>query len=287
MKISELDFVKLIPAFMRDDEAVLALSTAVNKLIGEPGRRLHTLRTWDKIDELNEEECDALAWELDIDWYDSGGMGLAEKRETIKFAQQIKRKRGTKWAVEQLISAYFGTGYVVEWYEMNESPFTFAVITTNGKIAEQDYDKFLKAVNAAKNARSQLSKVIYLWELSPSVGFKLDAGVHSYEHKKCGTTDRAATVGFLIQQSAETEPEITAHGYEYTEAGEIDCGTFPRPAIKGVIEKQTVAADVTAECSAYVYTKCGPHKCGEQTFKATHGAAIVGTAVVGRAIVTN
>ena len=286
MKISDLDFVRLLPTFMRDDEAVLALSTAMNNLIGEPGRRLHTLRTWDKIDELTEEECDALAWELDIDWYDAS-IGLAEKRETIKSAQQIKRKRGTKWAVERLISAYFGTGYVVEWYEMDESPFTFAVITTNGKIAEQDYDKFLKAVNAAKNARSQLTKVIYLWELRPGVGFNLDTGVHGYEYIKCGTTDRAATVGLIVRQSVEGEPEITAHGYEYTEAGETDCGTYPRPASVGIVQRQAVAADVTTECSAYEYTECGPHKCGEEGFKATHGAAIVSTAIVGRAIVTD
>ena len=114
MKISDLDFVRLLPAFMRDDEAAIALSKAMNKLIQPPGSRIPTIRTWDEIDSLNEPECDELAWELDIDWYDSTGMSLEEKRETIKLAQQIKRKRGTKWAVERLISAYFGEGYVME-----------------------------------------------------------------------------------------------------------------------------------------------------------------------------
>ena len=95
MKISELDFLRLLPAFMRDDEAVIALSKAMDKLLGEPGKRLSSIRTWDKIDELTEAECDEMAWELDIDWYDSTGMSLKEKQETIKVAQQIKRKRGT------------------------------------------------------------------------------------------------------------------------------------------------------------------------------------------------
>ena len=47
MKVSNMDFIKLLPAFMQDDEAAIALSKAVNKLIGEPGKRLATIRTWD------------------------------------------------------------------------------------------------------------------------------------------------------------------------------------------------------------------------------------------------
>ena len=33
MKVSDLDFLRLLPAFMRDDEAAIALSKAMNKLI--------------------------------------------------------------------------------------------------------------------------------------------------------------------------------------------------------------------------------------------------------------
>lgn len=36
MKVSDLDFVRLLPAFMRDDEAAIALSKAMNELIGGP-----------------------------------------------------------------------------------------------------------------------------------------------------------------------------------------------------------------------------------------------------------
>lgn len=46
MKISDLDFVRLLPAFMRDDEAAIALSKAMNKLIQPPGSRIPTIRTW-------------------------------------------------------------------------------------------------------------------------------------------------------------------------------------------------------------------------------------------------
>lgn len=245
MRISELDFVRLLPAFMQDDEAVIALSNAVNKLLGEPSKRLHTLRTWDKIDELTEAECDELAWELDIDWYDSTGMSLEEKRSTIKVAQQVKRKRGTKWAVERLIATYFGEGYVAEWYELgNASPYTFMILTTETNITAENYAKFVEAANYAKNERSHIAGIFYYWQQGPEVGIEYAPveSLHRYDFVKCGTRHKAAIVGFVVKSGVETEPEETPHLYSFPE-------------------------------------------CGAEGDKATLGAAVVGTAIVGRAVI--
>ena len=284
MKISELDFLRLLPAFMRDDEAVIALAAAMDKLLGEPGQRLATLRTWDKIDELTEAECDEMAWELDIDWYDSGGMGLEEKRETIKLAQQIKRKRGTKWAVEQLINAYFGDGIVQEWHEMDGTPYTFVVLTTEDSISEEGYHKFLKAAQAAKNERSHLAGVYFFWPQGPDPGveYALGSGFHGYDFTKCGTRHREAMVGLLVKAGAETEPEETVHSYGYQQSGDTVCGTYPQSPTVGAALKSGAAAGMETREALYTFPECGI-----DGFKATHGAAIVGTAVVGRAIVTD
>lgn len=155
MKISELDFLHLLPAFMRDDEAVIALSGAIDELFGD--LRVDTLSTWDRIDELTDAECDDLAWELDIDWYDDS-LGIAEKRETIKLAQQIKRKRGTKWAVERVLQLYLGEGGVIEWFEKEPpgTPFTFEVYTSNPNVTDETFALFKQAVEIAKNKRSHL-----------------------------------------------------------------------------------------------------------------------------------
>ena len=224
MKISELDFVRLLPAFMRDDEAAIALSKAMNRLVGDPGKRLHTIRTWDKIDDLNEAECDEIAWELDIDWYDSTGMSLEEKRQTIKLAQQIKRKRGTRWAVERLISLYFAEGSVVEWHEVDGTPYTFEALTTNPNITAENYGKFMEAVKAAKNERSHISGVSYFWPQGPDPGVECAIGssLHRYDFKKCGTYHRTATVGFVVKSKAETEPTATLTAYAF------DCGIITR-----------------------------------------------------------
>lgn len=257
MKISDLDFVRLLPAFMRDDEAAIALSKAMNKLIQPPGSRIPTIRTWDEIDNLNEPECDELAWELDIDWYDSTGMSLEEKRETIKLAQQIKRKRGTKWAVERLISAYFGEGYVMEWYEMYDSPYTFVALTTNTNTDAQNFEKFVEAVKAVKNARSHLAGVFYFWQQGPDPGieYRLDTSLHRYNFVKCGTRPRIATVGFVVKPSIETDPEETPHLYGFTKAGELTCGTYPRPGTLGAIVKSGITAEAETQAIRYNFAR--------------------------------
>lgn len=257
MRISELDFLRLLPAFMRDDEAVIALSKAVDKLMGETLQRRDTLRTWDKIDGLNEDELDALAWELDVDWYDSEGMDLEQKRATIKLAQQIKRKRGTKWSVERLISAYFGEGYVMEWFEMYGEPYTFAALTTNEHTDAAGFEKFMEAVRAAKNVRSHIAGVFYFWQQGPDPGvqYALGSSMHRYNFRRCGTYPRRATVGFILKPGIEVDPEALAYLYGFTRAGTIDCGTYPRPGTLGAAQKQGVAVGPDPGGLAYNFAR--------------------------------
>lgn len=280
MKVSDLDFLRLLPAFMRDDEAAIALSKAMNKLISEPGSRIPSIRTWDEIDRMSEAELDELAWELDVDWYDSTGMSLEEKRETLKLAQQIKRKRGTKWAVERLISAYFGEGYVMEWYEMYGTPYTFVALTTNTHTDAHNFEKFVEAVKAAKNARSHLAGVFYFWQQGPDPGieYALDTKLHRYEFVKCGTRPRIATVGFIVKPSIELDPEARLLFYGFTHAGTIKCGTYPRPGTLGRVLQNPIGAELETELTGYGYEKAGSHTCGTYPRRLALGVVLAGNA---------
>lgn len=158
MKLDQIEFSQLLPYFMRADVAVAAFCEALDELLTPPGQRIKTLRIWDQIDKLNEAECDELAWELGIDWYESKNMTLEEKRATIKTAQQIKRKRGTKQAVEQILRATYGNGKVSEWFEYGGEPFNFKV-QTDAVLNEDNTARFLRLIAKAKNIRSHLQGV--------------------------------------------------------------------------------------------------------------------------------
>lgn len=165
MKLSGLDFVRLLPAFMRDDEAAIALSKAVSELIQPPSTRLATIRTWDQIDNLTEAECDEMAWELAVDWYDST-YPLEVKRSLIKNYLITKRKNGTKAALLSVLRSIFKGADVEEWFEYGGPPYAFRLeveIPENGVTAEQQR-RALDSIKYYKNVRSWLEAVNYTHE---------------------------------------------------------------------------------------------------------------------------
>lgn len=154
MRISELEFIRMLPVFMRDDEAVLALCAAIDRLIGGPGQRLNTIRIWDKIDEMTDAECDEMAWELDVDWYDQT-YSLDVKRKLIKNALNVKRIAGTKAAVVSVLEGILGNVQVAEWFQYGGNPFYFKV-KTDAVLDENMAGYFWEIIKKVKNVRSQI-----------------------------------------------------------------------------------------------------------------------------------
>ena len=154
MKLGDLDFKRLLPAFMRDDGAVTGLSLALNEIVPQLEGSIQTLSTWDSIDLLSEEELDALAWELNILWYDVGA-NIDTKRDVIKNSDLVYRRLGTKWAFESVIKSYFGDGYITEWFEYGGQPGRFRVYTANPSVSEERYGEFLNLLEKIKRASAK------------------------------------------------------------------------------------------------------------------------------------
>lgn len=163
MRLSTADILKLVPEFMRNDEAVVGLAAAVNKLIREPAKLVNTLRVWDQIDQLSEDQLDEMAYELDIDWY-STGLPIENKREMVKTADLVHSRRGTKWGVEHLISSTFARGYIVEWFEegyVDPKPFHFSVYTSHRNVTEEILQEFRASAAGSIMSRARLDAVYF------------------------------------------------------------------------------------------------------------------------------
>ena len=158
MDLINIDFVKLLPQFMRDDDAVNGLAAGINSIISALGANIKKLSTWDHIDELSEPELDALAWELNIFWYDSSA-SIEVKRELIKNSDLVYKRLGTKWAVENVVKSYFGNGYVYEWFEYEGTPGHFKVISTT-EITSEQYSSFIRVLSQTKRASAILDDII-------------------------------------------------------------------------------------------------------------------------------
>lgn len=158
MKLEDADLMELIPNFMKEDKAVQGLSDGVSTLIQKLAGRIKLFRTWDQIGNMESEELDYLADELNVFWYDQSAT-VDVKRKIIQDAFKVHAKMGTAWAVEQVISTYFGEGEVIEWYEYGGDPGHFIIQTVNQNVLRDKYDSFIKVLNLVKRKSTQLDAI--------------------------------------------------------------------------------------------------------------------------------
>lgn len=158
MKLGSLEFLRLLPQFMRDDLAVRGLASGIDTIVPQLAASVEKLTTWDHIDDLTEDELDALAWELNILWYDKS-TSLDTKRDLVKNSDLVYQRLGTKWAVESVIQSYFGEGYIKEWFEYEGEPGYFRVYSTNPTLNNERLTEFLNILNKVKRHSSKLEGI--------------------------------------------------------------------------------------------------------------------------------
>ena len=159
MKLDNLDFVRLLPQFMREDKASVGLAKGMDAIVPSLSSVIHKLSTWDCIDTLSEAELDEMAWELNILWYDTSA-SVETKRDLVKNSDMVYQRLGTKWAVENVITSYFGDGHIEEWFEYDGDPGHFRVLTNNPSLENEKLAEFLRILERVKRATAKLDGVI-------------------------------------------------------------------------------------------------------------------------------
>ena len=201
MKLQNADILQLLPQFMRDDAAVQALASAVNKLISEPGGKVFHLREWDQIDTLSSEELDELAWEMSIEWYDTG-MDLENKRAMIKAATLLKEKFGTKWAVIEAVKNGYGSEpEISEWFEYEGDPGHFKAKINASK--GFDFSKVLAAIEYVKRASAHLDEI----EMETTEKMEIFVGFSTVvinEYRTAMTKEDFTAFEWLVDESSDT-----------------------------------------------------------------------------------
>ena len=175
MKLSNIEFLKLIPQFMQNDDAVRGLTLGIDSIIPQLAAEIEKLSTWDCINKLSSEELDELAWELNIQWYDASAT-IEVKRNLVLESDTVHKKLGTKWAVENVINTYFGEGYVEEWFQYGGDPGRFRVYSSNPSLNESKFAEFLNILSKVKRASSQLDGVYIT--LSGQMNLYTGAAIH-------------------------------------------------------------------------------------------------------------
>lgn len=182
MKLQDMEFKRLLPYFMQGDLAVLGLSAGLDDIIQDFDSRFQTLTTWDRINEMGDAELDELAWELNIFWYRKD-IPVEVKRKLVLDSDKVYMRLGTKWAIENVIKAYFGDeSGISEWFEYGGEPGRFRVhINISGQaVSEADLVEFRRLVTLVKRKSAHLDDITIATEMTTEPPIHIGAAM-------CGT----------------------------------------------------------------------------------------------------
>lgn len=159
MRLADCISSKLLPLFMRRDDFNKTLCQCIDEIVKELyALSSSKLRFWDTFDNMTEEQLDECADEFGIYWYKYDA-NIEKKRSIVKCARQVKRKLGTVWAVEYVLSIYFDTSDVIEYWKYDGEKRHFKIQVYNSETVNQDAESFLKILNRIKRKAAILDYI--------------------------------------------------------------------------------------------------------------------------------
>lgn len=159
-EISKQDILRTLPPVLKKDKCFAALGEVIAEQLVKNRELSDRTIIYPAIDKLSEDVLDALAYDLNVSWYDYEG-SLSEKRKTIQECMQVHQHKGTKYAVETALRSVYETIRVTEWFEYGGEPYHFKVIIYDSSNDKEKRARVLAKVQYYKNLRSVLEETIF------------------------------------------------------------------------------------------------------------------------------
>ena len=217
----------IMPGNITKKPEVKALSYALQqacRLLYRYSRRLYI---YSNLDEQPEDVIDLLASELRTQYYRST-LDLDTKRRLVKNTLIWYMSAGTPQAVEELVGAVFGEGEVKEWFEYDDKPYYFKIVT-NAILTPEINGFFSIMIRRVKNTRSHLRTI----DIHRIANHHLFSGAAVFPNYK----PPAVIDGYGVEREArqtihagalaaqQSRPAPIWDGFK-TEGGEITAGVF-------------------------------------------------------------
>lgn len=155
----DVDFTRALPDTLKGDKTINALGRVIAAELQKNISLSRLNIIYPRIDELEERLLDVLAHDLHIDWYDPDSPPDV-KRAIIKDSVRVHKRMGTKYAVESVVTAYFGSGEVREWYEYGGEPHHFKIISDNPSMTDENAAQFFRILDLVKRKSSWLDSIL-------------------------------------------------------------------------------------------------------------------------------
>lgn len=231
MDINNFDLLELQTSYLQQDPTIQALCLALTPHLQEISKNIEQTFIYGRIDELDEEVVDELAWQFHVDFYDSK-LPLEKKSNLVKKSPMLHKIKGTPQAVIDAVETIFGRTKLKEWFEYGGKPYFFGLdidITEHGA-TEENMNMLDTLIKAYKNKRSWIEYInIYLSNKSKIIyGTVLLTGekvtVYPYTPK---TIETKGKIKIAIGQNtgAETVTILPLGGTVITDENEVPITT--------------------------------------------------------------
>lgn len=156
--MAEYGLMDIMPENLLADKNIRNIVEVIDEKLRDSYKQTEYPAIISRIDELDSDVLDSLAWQYNVDFYDPA-INVENKRKLIRESIAWHRLKGTSAAVAQLVSAIFGPSSVQEWYEYGGEPYHFRITSSGFDPAGKTIKDILCAVEMAKNTRSCLDDI--------------------------------------------------------------------------------------------------------------------------------
>ena len=146
----------IMPENLLEDEHIRKITEVIDAALKDIYPETAYPALISRIDELDSDTIDSLAWQWHVDFYDED-LPLEVRRELVKKSIDYHRHMGTNYAVDGVIKTCFQNAEIQENWEYGGNPYCFKVITIHAGIPdENELGRIVQAINSVKNTRSSL-----------------------------------------------------------------------------------------------------------------------------------
>ncbi|ECT8084144.1 phage tail protein I [Salmonella enterica subsp. enterica serovar Carrau] len=161
--ISDISLLDVLPQSLAQNPDVIAMSKTIDDELHAINKLIPKTTIYGLIDGLESAVLDHLAWQWNSDtWRDNWPVSL--KRSVFKSIIRTKRIKGTRAAVEDVVSSLGGVVDIKEWFEQSPrgEPYTASIVASinsfDGAVPSKEMlDDVIRSIKYAKSARTLYS----------------------------------------------------------------------------------------------------------------------------------
>lgn len=244
-----VDFTRSLPPALQHDPKMIALAKAVAEQLTITAAEIRKNIIYARLDELDEQTLDVLAYDLHVDWYDYT-YPIEAKRAIIKDSVKVHKRMGTKYAVETALGNIHPNSYIEEWWQYGGEPYYFRVILdTAYSRAPAGYYAVKRAIDKYKRLTAHMESLVY----QCGIGLEIHISTHIYKSRSyragvhlAGTIPNRNKGGAVHLGGLEIEPDAKGYSHAFRLAG-----TYPDRNTTGAFRRTGLEVEPDARGFPY------------------------------------